>query len=160
MAFSLNRAQIIGNVTKAPEVRSAGGQKVATFGVATNFSWKDQSGQKKEKVEFHNIVTWRKLAEICELYLKKGTKVYIEGRIQTRDWQGEDGVKRYKTEIIADNLIMLDKKGTTSDSGFTPMPSEDRDQRPVKSSAKSEEKSSQPESQPVEEEVSIDDLPF
>ena len=156
MAFSLNRAQIIGNVTKAPDVRSAGGQKVATFGVATNFSWKDQSGQKKEKVEFHNIVTWRKLAEICELYLKKGTKVYIEGRIQTRDWQGEDGVKRYKTEIIADNMIMLDKKGATSDSGFTPMPVESataREPGSVKSSAK-------PESQPVEEEVSIDDLPF
>lgn len=158
MAFSLNRAQIIGNVTKAPDVRSAGGQKVATFGVATNFSWKDQSGQKKEKVEFHNVVTWRKLAEICELYLKKGTKVYIEGRIQTRDWQGEDGVKRYKTEIIADNLIMLDKKGS-SDSGFTPVPAEDREQRPV-ASAKVEGGDGKPEAQPVEEEVSIDDLPF
>ena len=157
MAFSLNRAQIIGNVTKAPDVRSAGGQKVATFGVATNFSWKDQSGQKKEKVEFHNVVVWRKLAEICELYLKKGTKVYIEGRIQTRDWEGEDGVKRYKTEIIADNMIMLDKKGATSDSGFTPMPVEDRESRPVKSESA---KSDQPQSQPVEEEVSIDDLPF
>ena len=78
MAYSLNRAQIIGNVTKAPDVRSAGGQKVATFGVATNFSWKDQSGKKKEKVEFHNIVTWRKLAEICELYLKKAQKFILK----------------------------------------------------------------------------------
>lgn len=158
MAFSLNRAQIIGNVTKAPEVRSAGGQKVATFGVATNFVWKDATGTKKERAEFHNVVAWRKLAEICELYLKKGTKVYIEGRIQTRDWEGEDGVKRYKTEIIADNMIMLDKKGS-SDSGFTPMPTEEREQRTVKS-AKPEEKSVNSTPQQVEEEVSIDDLPF
>lgn len=158
MAFSLNRAQIIGNVTKAPEVRSAGGQKVATFGVATNFVWKDATGVKKERAEFHNVVAWRRLAEICELYLKKGTKVYIEGRIQTRDWEGEDGVKRYKTEIIADNMIMLDKKGSL-DSGFTPMPAEDREQRPVKS-AKLEEKSVDSTPQQVEEEVSIDDLPF
>src|SRR3989338_10502031 len=111
MAFSLNRAQLIGNVTRAPEVKMAGSQKVATFGIATNFSWTDQTGQRKEKAEFHNIVAWRKLAEICEQYLRKGSKVYIEGRIQTRDWEGEDGVKRYRTEVIVENMIMLDKKG-------------------------------------------------
>lgn len=161
MAFSLNRAQIIGNITRVPEIRDAGGQKVATFGVATNFTWKDGAGVKKERAEFHNIVAWRKLAEICELYLKKGSKVYIEGRLQTRDWEGEDGVKRYKTEIIADNMIMLDKKGTSPGGDF-PIPEPEfqgRQQRPVKSE-QSEEKSTKPEAQPVEEEVSIDDLPF
>ena len=111
MAFSLNRSQLIGNLTRDPEVRMAGASKVATFGVATSFSWKDQNGERKEKTEFHSVVAWRKLAEICEQYLKKGAKVYIEGRMQTRDWEGEDGVKRYKTEIVAENMIMLGSKG-------------------------------------------------
>lgn len=112
MAMSLNRVQLIGNLTRDPEVRQIpGGQMVATLGIATNFSWNDQSGQKQNKTEFHNVVVWRKLAEICAQYLKKGSKVFIEGRLQTRDWEGEDGVKRYRTEIIADNMIMLDSKG-------------------------------------------------
>ncbi|MBI2639023.1 single-stranded DNA-binding protein [Candidatus Peregrinibacteria bacterium] len=160
MAFSLNRAQLIGNVTRAPEVRLAGGQKVATFGVATNFSWKDQTGQRKDRAEFHNIVAWRKLAEICEQYLHKGSKVYIEGRIQTRDWEGEDGVKRYRTEIVLDNMIMLDKKGDavsapiSNDDEPADQPA-DRPQRNIKV-----EKKTAKEEQPQEEEVSIDDLPF
>lgn len=112
MAMSLNRAQIIGNITRDPELKQIpGGSTVATFSVATNFSWNDASGQRQDKTEFHNIVAWRKLAEICGQYLKKGSKVFIEGRIQTRDWEGEDGIKRYRTEIVADNMIMLDRKG-------------------------------------------------
>lgn len=112
MAMSLNRAQLIGNLTRDPEVRQIpGGQMVASFGIATNFTWKDQSGNRQNKAEFHNIVAWRKLAEICSQYLKKGAKVFVEGRIQTREWEGEDGVKRYRTEIVADNMIMLDSRG-------------------------------------------------
>ncbi|PIQ78106.1 single-stranded DNA-binding protein, partial [Candidatus Peregrinibacteria bacterium CG11_big_fil_rev_8_21_14_0_20_46_8] len=112
MAFSLNRAQIIGNITRDPEVRMAGASKVCTFSVATNFVWKDQSsGQRKERAEFHNVVAWRKLADICEQYLKKGRKVFVEGRLQTRDWEGQDGVKRYRTEIVAENIILLDRAG-------------------------------------------------
>lgn len=154
MAFSLNRAQIIGNLTRDPEVRIAGGQKVATFGVATNFTWTDQSGQKKERAEFHNIVVWRKLAEICEQYLKKGSKVYIEGRIQTRDWEGEDGVKRYRTEIVMENMLMLDKKSSLSEAqgSFD----REREQRSIKK----EEITPSEEANPKEEEISIDDLPF
>ena len=110
--MSLNRAQIIGNLTRDPEVRQIpGGTTVTTFTVATNLAWTDSSGSRQEKTEFHSIVAWRKLGEICGQYLKKGMKVFIEGRIQTRDWEGEDGVKRYKTEIVADNMIMLDKRG-------------------------------------------------
>ena len=117
MAMSLNRAQLIGNVTRDPELRQIpGGQTVVTFSVATNFSWNDSSGQRQEKVEFHNVVAWRKLAEIVGQYVKKGSKVYVEGRIQTRDWEGEDGVKRYRTEIVADNVIMLDRKGAAEGS--------------------------------------------
>lgn len=116
MAMSLNRAQLIGNVTRDPELKQIpGGQTVASFSIATNFVWKDQSGQRQEKAEFHNIVAWRKLAEIVGQFVKKGSKVYVEGRIQTRDWEGEDGVKRYRTEIVAENVIMLDKKGAGPD---------------------------------------------
>lgn len=106
--MDLNKAMLIGNVTQDPESRTTPqGQNVCSFSVATNFSWTDQSGQKQSRAEFHNIVAWRKLADICSQYLKKGKKVYVEGRLQTRNWEGNDGVKRYRTEIIADNMIML-----------------------------------------------------
>ncbi|KKR15022.1 MAG: single-strand binding protein [Candidatus Falkowbacteria bacterium GW2011_GWA2_39_24] len=106
---------IIGNLTRDPEVRQTGaGQAVASFAVATNLVWTDQSGQQQKKVEYHNIVAWRKLADICGRYLKKGSKVYIEGRLQTRNWAGTDGVKRYTTEIVVENMIMLDSRGTGS----------------------------------------------
>jgi len=110
--MNLNKAMLIGNLTRDPEVRTApSGTQVASFSIATNFVWKDQSGQRQEKAEFHNIVAWRKLAEICGQYLRKGSKIYIEGRMQTRDWTGPDGVKKYRTEIIAENMIMLDRAG-------------------------------------------------
>jgi len=103
---------IIGNLTRDPEMRStSGGQSVCSFGVATNQVWTDQQGQRQERAEFHNVVAWGKLAEICNQYLGKGRKVYIEGRLQTRDWEGQDGVKRYRTEIVAENMIMLDRSG-------------------------------------------------
>lgn len=109
--MTLNKAMIIGNLTRDPEVKTTpAGQTVATFSVATSMIWTDQSGQRKEKAEFHNVVTWRKLAETCGQYLKKGSKVYIEGRLQTRDWVGQDGVKRFRTEIVADNMIMLSRQ--------------------------------------------------
>jgi single-strand DNA-binding protein len=109
---------IIGNLTRDPELRNTpAGTPVASFGVATNFIWTDQSGQRQERVEFHNVVAWRRLAEICGQYLKKGSKVYIEGRLQTRDWVGQDNVKRYRTEIIADNMIMLDRAGSGGGGG-------------------------------------------
>ena len=110
--MNLNKAMIIGNLTREPEMRNTpSGQQVASFSVATNFVWNDQSGKKNEKVEFHNIIAWRRLAEICGQYLHKGSKVYVEGRLQTTDLTGQDGVKRYRTEIVAENLIMLDSKG-------------------------------------------------
>jgi len=113
--MNLNKAMIIGNVARDPELRNTtSGQAVASFSVATNLSWTDQSGQKQDKAEFHNIVAWRKLAEICSQYLKKGSKVYVEGRLQTSDWEGQDGNKRYKTEIVMENMIMLDSKGQAS----------------------------------------------
>ncbi|MFH1711975.1 MAG: single-stranded DNA-binding protein [Patescibacteria group bacterium] len=115
MAASLNRAMIIGNLTRDPELKqTTGGQQVCSFGVATNRTWKNAQGEKQEQAEYHNIVAWGKLAEICGQYLTKGKKVYIDGRLQTRDWEGQDGVKRYRTEIVAENMVMLDRAGGTS----------------------------------------------
>ncbi len=107
--MDLNKAMVIGRLTRDPEVRSIpSGTQVANFAVATNYRYKDSSGQMQDKPEYHDIVAWGKLAEICAQYLNKGRRVYIEGRIQTRDWTGNDGVRKYKTEIIASDMIMLD----------------------------------------------------
>lgn len=127
--MNLNKVMLIGNLTRDPEIRNTpNGTNVASFSIATNYVWKDQSGQKQEKAEFHNIVAWRKLADICGQYLRKGSKIYIEGRLQTRDWDGQDGVKRYRTEIIADNMIMLDRAGGANPmshgANVPPMPTE------------------------------------
>jgi single-strand DNA-binding protein len=111
MSRSLNKVQLIGNLGKDPELKyTPSGVAVATFSIATSESWKDQDGNQQEKTEWHNIVAWRKLAEICGEYLKKGKKVYLEGKLQTRNYE-KDGVKRYVTEIVADQLIMLDGGG-------------------------------------------------
>jgi single-strand DNA-binding protein len=129
MAKSLNKVMLIGNLGKDPELRfTSTGVPVATFTIATNESWKDQEGNLQERTEWHNIVAWRKLAEICGEWLKKGKKVYIEGRIQTRSYDDKNtGAKRYVTEIVADNMIMLDGKavGSAPESpapGATPEP--------------------------------------
>lgn len=156
MAYSLNRAQIIGNLTRDPELRKIpSGTSVAGFGVATNHSWTDANGQRQEKAEFHNIVAWGKLAEIVTQYTKKGSKVYVDGRIQTRDWTGDDGVKRYRTEIIAENLIMLDSKGGSlaGGAGF------ERSQQPVKEKEDVIE-GTEDKVKNDEKEITVDDLPF
>lgn len=115
--YSLNRAMIIGNLTRDPEMRKTQtGQSVCSFSVATNRSWTGQDGQKQEASDFHNAVAWGKLAEICGQYLTKGRKVYVDGRMQTRDWEGQDGVRRYRTEIVVENMIILDRAGASAAS--------------------------------------------
>jgi single-strand DNA-binding protein len=120
MAKSLNKVMLIGNLGKDPEVRyTPSGVATATFSVATNESWKDNEGNLQERTEWHNIVVWRKLAEIAGEYLKKGKKIYLEGRIQTRSWDDKTtGQKRYMTEIVADNIIMLDSRGEGGGGGY------------------------------------------
>jgi single-strand DNA-binding protein len=110
---SLNKVTLIGNLGKDPELSyTPSGVAVAKFSVATGERWKDQEGNLQEHTEWHNIVAWRKLAEICGQYLKKGSKVYLEGKLQTRSWDDKNtGVKRYTPDVIADDLIMLDSKG-------------------------------------------------
>ena len=107
---NLNKVMLIGNLTRDPEMRyTPQGNAVASFVIATNREWVTQ-GEKKQSVDFHNVVAWNKLAEICGQLLKKGIKVFVEGRLQTRDWVGDDGKKRYKTEIIIDDMIILTPK--------------------------------------------------
>jgi single-strand DNA-binding protein len=114
MGRSLNKAMLIGNLGKDPELRyTTSGVAVATFSLATNEQWKDQDGNAQERTEWHNIVAWKKLAEICGEWLKKGKKVYVEGRIQNRSYDDKNtGTKRYISEIVAENIIMLDSKGS------------------------------------------------
>lgn len=108
MANSVNKVILVGRLGKDPEVKyTQTGVPVARFTIATDESWKDQGGEKQQRTEWHNIVAWRKLAEICGQYLNKGKLVYIEGRLQTRSWEDKEGNKRYTTEIQADNMVML-----------------------------------------------------
>ena len=108
----INKVILVGNLGKDPEVRYLeGGTAVANFTIATSEIFKDRtSGERKTNTEWHNIVVWRGLAEIAEKYLKKGSQIYLEGKLRTRQWQDKDGNTRYSTEIVADNLQMLGKK--------------------------------------------------
>lgn len=156
--MDLNKAMIIGRLTRDPEMRTTPqGTAVSSFSVATNFIWSDPQGQKQERVEYHNIVAWRKLAEICGQYLRKGSKVYIEGRLQTREWEGQDGNKRQRTEIVADNMIMLDSKGAQmNQSGPVAEAS-----APNQTSGAQQSKNAPATEDPKgKEEVSVEDIPF
>lgn len=152
--MDLNKVMVIGRLTRDPEVRSTPtGKSVASITIATGRQWTDQSGQKQKESEFHNVVLWGRLAEITGQYMHKASRVYAEGRLRTREWTGQDGVKRYRTEIIAENIIMLDGPGSVGassaggdSSGFaarnaSPAPMADI-----------------PEV--VEEEIKVEDIPF
>src|SRR3989338_535507 len=143
--MDLNKVMLIGRLTKNPEVRSIpSGQSVTSFSIATNRSYKDASGQRQDKAEFHNIVAWGKLAEICGQYLTKGKRAYLEGRLQTRDWIGQDGVRRYSTEVVADNMIILDPpSGSGPRQNFGQMSQEPTVQN-----------------EPISEEQTIETIPF
>ncbi len=148
MSLSLNKAMIIGNCTRDPEVRTTpSGQNVASFGVATDRRWKDQqSGDFKEQVEFHNVVAWSRLADIAGQYLKKGGRVYVEGRLQTRSWDDQTGAKKQRTEVIAEQIILLDRPGAAP--GSVPAPAARGDA------------TAQPAPAPAEEEINVEDIPF
>lgn len=112
MASSVNKAIILGNLGRDPEVRyTSGGQAVANFSVATSEQWTDKAtGNKNEKTEWHKIVVWGKVAELCGQYLAKGRKVYVEGRLQTREWTDKEGKKNYTTEVVANQVVFLGSK--------------------------------------------------
>ncbi|ATU05355.1 hypothetical protein BKN14_02790 [Candidatus Gracilibacteria bacterium HOT-871] len=149
--MDLNKVQLIGRVTQDIELKQTpNGQNVTSFSLATNRNYTDASGVRQDQTEFHSIVLWGKLAEIAGQYLTKGRQVYIEGRLQTRNWEAQDGTKRYKTEIVGENLIMLGNKsdnvsyeqGSSSENYSNETPA-------VKKTTPK-----------VEEEISIEDIPF
>ncbi len=151
---SLNKVMLIGNLTRDPNLRfTPSGTAVCSFGIATNRSWSTDGGDKEERVDFHNIVAWSKLAEICGQILHKGDKVYVEGRIQTRDWKTEDGAERRVTEIVIDNMMLLSSpkgKGDYSDDL-----AEAAEEAPeAKASADKGDEA------PATEEVAEDEIPF
>jgi single-strand DNA-binding protein len=114
----VNKVILVGNLGKDPEVRHLeGGAVVANFPLATSESYKDRSGNRVDQTEWHSVVVWRGLAEVAEKYLKKGNQVYVEGKIRTRSWDDKDGVKRYTTEIVADQMTMLGKKDENNMGG-------------------------------------------
>ncbi len=124
--MDLNKVMLIGRLTHDPETKTTPqGATVCTFSLATGFAWKDPQGQLQKKTEFHNVVAWRRLAEICGQYLKKGRSIYIEGRLQTRSWQDQSGVKKYRTEVVADNMIMLGGGPNSAPGGAPPQRPDD-----------------------------------
>lgn len=160
-ARSLNLVQLIGNLTRDPEMRYTGnGTPVVTFGLATNRSWKTPDGDTQESTEFHNIVAWNKMAEICQQLLAKGMKVYVQGSLSTRSWEDESGVTKYKTEIRIDEMILLDGKGRqgagleAAGEGFADEP---MDEQPKASSKK---KKADVKEEVGEDEDPLEELPF
>tara|TARA_S200000501_G_C20840902_1_gene751539 strand:- start:196 stop:693 length:498 start_codon:yes stop_codon:yes gene_type:complete len=165
MAGSLNKAILIGRLGQDPEVREVGSSKVANFSIATDESYTDREGNKIEKTEWHRIVMWNKAAENAEAFLRKGSLVYIEGKIETRSWQNDAGEKRYSTEIKSFSFQMLDNKNESNrsqDSNFTEKSVQDSFQKetsPKYPDSTNSNMDTQPLSQSSEEEKE-DDLPF
>lgn len=157
MAKSFNQAIIMGNLTRDPELRSIpSGQQVASFAVATNRSWQDASGERKEAVEYHEVVAWGKLGELAAQYLAKGRKVMVVGRLQTQSWE-KDGIKRQRTEIVASDINFLDRPGEASASGPVPENSQTATAAP-KPKAKSEDVVI--EDLEGDDQVNLDEIPF
>jgi len=176
MARSLNKVQLIGNLTRDPELRyTPNGTAVCSFGLATNRSWKTDAGEKHDEAEFHNIVAWNKLAELCSQFLVKGRKVYLEGRLATRTWTGQDGAQRNRTEIVISDMILLD---SNRPAGTVTAPSEAVEEEITTEEVKTETKKAKKETEkaavkatkkevkedvvpePPTEEVAPDDIPF
>ncbi len=168
---SLNKVQLIGNLTRDPELRyTPQGTAVCTLGMATNRTWVTENGEKREETEFHRIVAWNKLAELCSQLLFKGRRVYVEGRLQTRQWTGQDGQSRQATEIVIEDMLVLDSKRQGEEvTGETPQAVEeaaapaaapvvagDDQNQPAPAKAKSKKKT---EETATAEEVA-EDIPF
>jgi single-strand DNA-binding protein len=143
---SVNKVILLGRLGRDPELRyTPSGAAVASFSIATDLAWKDQEGNQKQQTEWHRIVAWRKTAEIASNYLKKGSQVYIEGRLQTRSWNDKNNVTRYTTEVVAENLVLIGSKAERVEESFDE-PSPVDELEPI-----------EPEEAPAPSE---DDLPF
>jgi len=162
---SLNKVLLIGNLTRDPELKyTPTGAAVCTIGLATNRSWTTESGEKREEVEYHRLVAWGKLAELCSQLLVKGRKIYTEGRIQSRKWTGQDGVERTTVEIVMDDMMILDSKRSTEE-GVRPEYAASQETTAsapqVQPKAVAKAPAAAPEKPFVPtEEVNVDDIPF
>lgn len=158
--MDLNKVMIIGRLTRDPEGRTTPqGITVCSFSVATSRVWKDQQGSQQEKTEYHNVVAWRRLAEICSQYLSKGRQVYIEGYLQTRSWEGQDGKKNYRTEIVANNMIMLGNKPANAPAAaVSPATSQTHSTPPAEMEPQLAAVNA--DAAPSDEEIRIEDIPF
>lgn len=162
-ARSLNKVTLIGNLTRDPELRyTPQGTAVCSFGMATNRSWTTDTGEKREETEFHRIVSWNKLAELCSQLLTKGRKVYVEGRLSTRTWTGQDGQQRTTTEIVIDDMILLDSKRPVESAPPLDVVPKEKEEVEEKKTAPAEKKKKGKE--PAKEEgvasISPEDIPF
>lgn len=161
---SLNRVQLIGNLTRDPELRyTPQGTAVCSFGLATNRSWTTDTGERREETEFHRIVSWNKLAELCSQLCRKGRKVYVEGRLTTRTWTGKDGAQRTATEVVIDDMLLLDNKrpDVPQVEAATQTQEETQEvsvQPQQKQKKKKNDKEEESEKQPPD--VNPDDIPF
>ena len=170
--YSLNRAQVIGNITRDPELRyTPNGQAVTSFSVATNRRWKSQaSGEFQEATEYHDVVAWGKAAEFIANYLKKGNKIYVDGRLQTRSWETPDGVKQRRTEIVAENYVPLTPKGASgsgegSFDNLDDLPTAGTQEESAVPAAKPAAKKSDKTPEPAKtetgnDEINLEDIPF
>lgn len=148
---SLNKVLLIGNLTRDPELRyTPQGTAVCTMGLATNRTWVVENGEKREETEWHRIVAWNKLAELCSQLLFKGRRIYVEGRLQTRQWTGQDGSQRQATEIVIEDMIVLDSKRQGEEMGTNP-----EEQAPVAQAPEVTEVKDQANATQV-----ADDIPF
>jgi len=160
--MNFNKAIIIGNLTQNPEVKkTTSGQSVTNFGVATNRVWNDPQGQKQQQTEFHNVVAWGRLAEIVGQYLAKGRLCMVEGRLQTRNWVDNAGVKHWKTEIIAENIQLGPRPQGQSPATASSYQAPDNtyDAGPTVSAPETAAPAG-PATAPLEEEIKIEDIPF
>lgn len=162
MARSLNRVQLIGNLTRDPELRyTPTGAAVCTFGIATNRSWTTDTGEKKEDAEFHRIVAWNKLAELCSQLLTKGRKVYLEGRIAYRKYTDKNNVEQNVAEIVIDDMLILDSKREGSyESAPTASPAQNVVPAKAQPKAKEEAKEENQDQEMMSSEEIADDIPF
>ena len=167
---SLNKVILIGNLTRDPELRyTPSGTAVCTFGLATNRQWTTQTGETKEETEFHRIVAWNKLGELCSQLLAKGRKVYVEGRLATHSWTAQDGSQRTTTEVVIDDMIILDSKKKVMEAGEGSQVQPPDEEKQVEKEKPEEEKSREAGSRPAgkksqkentDEEITPDDIPF
>ena len=158
MAGSVNKVILIGNLGKDPDVRRLeNGTAVASFPIATSESYKDRNGNRVDSTEWHNIVMWRGLAEIAEKYLRKGSSIYVEGKLKTRSWEDQDRNTRYITEVVADNMTML---GSRSDSGASQQQAPTPSQEPAGTYQASSNNTSAASTNAAGGDQMDDDLPF